>query len=256
MIDAHVHVWRIGAHGCSWPGSDLPALYRDFTLSDYRRATGQVEGVLLVQSQPAAADTQWLLGLEDPLIAGIVGWADLAAPDALQQVAALAAQPCLKGLRPMVQDLAADWYDHANDAALAAMAAQGLVLDALIRPQHLDALARLAVRHPDLAIVIDHAAKPDSAGFDSWKRAIDSIARHANVHCKLSGLVTESAEIAAVAELLWHAFGPGRLLWGSDWPVITLAASLSDWLEMSRSLIPAEHHDAVFGANARRLYRL
>lgn len=257
MIDAHVHLWRIGAHGCTWPGTDLPAIHRDFDLDDFRAAAGgDIEAVLLVQSQEDAADTDWLLSLADPLIAGIVGWADLAAPDAPAQVAVLAAHPRLRGLRPMVQGRADNWYDGANDAALAAMAQEGLVLDALIEPRHLESLERLAARHPDLAIVIDHAAKPQTDGFDSWRRAIDSVAGHANVHCKLSGLVTESADIADAFAVIWRAFGPARLLWGSDWPVVTLAASYGEWREMAHGFVPAEHHSAVFGGNAQRVYRL
>lgn len=257
MIDAHVHFWRIGANGCTWPGADLPAIHRDFDPGDFRAAAGEsVEELLLVQSQENAVDTEWLLGLADPLIAGVVGWADLAAPDASARVAALAAHAGLRGLRPMVQGRPDNWYDTANDAALAEMTRRDLVLDALVQPRHLESLERLAARHPGLAIVIDHAAKPQAGAIGSWARAIDSIARCPNVHCKLSGLVTESAAIADAFTVIWGAFGPERLLWGSDWPVVTLAASYGDWREMARALVPAEHHDAVFGENARRLYRL
>ncbi|MDT8757425.1 amidohydrolase family protein [Sphingomonas psychrotolerans] len=257
MIDAHVHVWQIGRNGCTWPSADLPAIHRDFDLDEYRKVAGEdVRGVLLVQSQPEAADTEWLLGLVDPLIAGVVGWADVTMPDAAEQVTALAAHPRLCGLRPMVQDLAADWYDHTNDSALAAMAEARLVLEALIRPRHLDSLTRLARRHPDLTIVIDHAAKPRLDGFHAWQRAIESAARCPNVHLKLSGLVTETAPIAKVVDVLWRAFGQHRLIWGSDWPVLTLAASYEDWLKNARALISDQHHAAIFGTNAQRIYRL
>jgi L-fuconolactonase len=257
LIDAHVHVWQIGRNGCIWPGADLPSLHCDFDLAGFRDAAGDgIEGILLVQSQTDTADTEWLLGLADPLILGVVGWADLAAPDAAERVTALAVHPRLRGLRPMVQDLADDWYDRANDDALAVTAGAHLVLDALIRPRHLDSLERLAQRHPELTIVIDHAAKPQVDGFDSWVRRIDSIARRPNVHAKLSGLVTETAPVEDAFGVLWQAFGPERLLWGSDWPVLTLATSYGDWLEKARSLVPAEHHEAIFGANARRVYRL
>ena len=104
--------------------------------------------------------------------------------------------------------------------------------------------------------MIDHAAKPDSSDFDSWKRAIGSIARLPGVHCKLSGLVTEDVEIAEAFAVIWDAFGPERLIWGGDWPVVNLAASLGEWLEIARSLIPDEHRPTVFANNARRVYRL
>lgn len=257
MIDAHVHLWRIGANGCTWPGADLPAIHRDFDLADFRAVAGEdIEGVLLVQSQENATDTEWLLGLDDPLIVGVVGWADLGASDAARRVEMLARRPRLRGVRPMVQGLADNWYDLAKDDALAVMAREGLVLDALVQPRHLESLERLAARHPDLAIVIDHAAKPQADGFDSWARAIDSIARHANLHCKLSGLVTESVDTADAFAVIWRVFGAERLIWGSDWPVVTLAASYEDWREMARALVPAGHHGAVFGGNARRVYGL
>jgi L-fuconolactonase len=257
LIDAHVHVWRIGANGCIWPTTDLPAIHRDFGLGDYRATAGEkVAGVLLIQSQEDVADTRWLLELPDPLILGIVGWLDFEAPDAAARIRALAAHPKLKGLRPMVQHRDADWYDRVDDGVWAAMVEASLVLDALIRPRHLDALARLADRHPDLGIVIDHAAKPDSDNFDSWKRAIDSVALRPKLHCKLSGLVTEAVDVVAAFEVIWQAFGPDRLIWGSDWPVVNLAASHGEWLEMARALVPVEHQAAVFGHNARQAYRL
>jgi L-fuconolactonase len=257
LIDSHVHVWRLGENGCTWPTADLPAIHRDFDLVQYRGAAGDaIDGVVLVQSQEDAADTRWLLDLPDALIAGVVGWIDLEVPDAPALIRGLAQHPKLRGLRPMVQDRDAAWYDRVDRAPLAAMEEAGLVLDALVRPQHLDALARLATRHPALTIVIDHAAKPDSRNFDSWKRAIDSIARLPNMHCKLSGLATEDVAIVDAFGAIWRAFGPDRLIWGSDWPVVNLAASLGEWLEIARSLVPGAHQAAVFGGNARRVYRL
>ena len=149
MIDAHVHLWRIGEHGCTWPPPDLDAIHRDVDLPELRAmaAANRVAGVVLVQSQDNAADTDWLLSLaDDPLVLGIVGWSDLHST--------VPSHPKLKGLRPMVQDRATGWYDDpAIDAALAGMADRGLVLDALVRPRHLAALRRLAARHPALSIV-------------------------------------------------------------------------------------------------------
>ncbi|UYY59340.1 amidohydrolase family protein [Sphingomonas sp. S2-65] len=254
MIDAHVHVWQLGRHGCIWPTPDLAPIHRDFTLADYPGDAG----LILVQTQEDARDTAWLLALaQDPRILGVVGWADLERPESIP------AHPKLKGLRPMVQGRAPDWYDRPELAAgFEAMAARGLVLDALVRPAHLPALARLAARHPDLTIVVDHAAKPDFADLPAWSAAIAGLAPYPNVACKLSGLLTELAPGAGPDALrpafdtLWRLFGPDRLLWGSDWPVVTLAASHADWLALAQSLVPAEHHAAIFAANAARIYRL
>ena len=255
MIDAHVHLWRIGEHGCTWPPPDLGAIHRDVELPELRAlaAANGIDGVVLVQSQEDAADTEWLLSLaDDPLVLGIVGWSDLRGM--------LPSHPKLKGLRPIVQDKAADWYDDpAIDAALVAMAERGLVLDALIRPRHLAALHRLAARHPALSIVIDHAAKPDANDLPGWEGAMRAIAERPNVACKVSGLVTEpglTPRIGEVAAIVIDAFGPDRLIWGSDWPVLTLAEDYAPWLAHAQALIAPSARDAVFGGNAGRIYAL
>ncbi|HWU72902.1 MAG TPA: amidohydrolase family protein [Sphingomonas sp.] len=255
MIDAHVHLWRIGEHGCAWPPRDLKAIHRDVELPELRSLalTNEIGGVVLVQSQEDAADTDWLLSLaDDPLVLGVVGWSNLRGP--------LPSHPMLKGLRPMVQDRAADWYDDpAIDAALAAMAERGLVLDALIRPRHLAALRHLAGRHPALSIVIDHAAKPDAADLVGWESEVRAIAERPNVACKVSGLVTEpglTQRIGEIAAIVIDAFGTDRLIWGSDWPVLTLAEDYAAWLAQAWGLIPASARDAVFGGNAERIYAL
>ena len=255
MIDAHVHLWRIGEHGCVWPTPDLDAIHRDVELPELRAlaAANGIDGVVLVQSQDDAVDTDWLLSLaDDPLVLGVVGWSDLRGP--------LPSHPMLKGLRPMVQDRAADWYDDpAIDDALATMAERGLVLDALIRPRHLAALHRLAARHPALAIVIDHAAKPDACDLPGWETEIRAIAERSNVTCKVSGLVTEpglTPRIGEVAAVVLDAFGVDRLIWGSDWPVLTLAGDYAPWLAQAQALITPSARHAVFDGNARRIYGL
>ncbi|HEX7693963.1 MAG TPA: amidohydrolase family protein [Sphingomonas sp.] len=255
MIDAHVHLWRIGEHGCVWPTPDLRAIYRDIELPELERlaAANGIDGVVLVQSQESAVDTDSLLSLAGaPLIRGVVGWADLAGP--------LPAHPKLKGLRPMVQDKDADWYDDpAIDAGLAKMAERNLVLDALIRPRHLPALTRLADRHPGLAIVIDHAAKPEAGDIAGWAAAIRWVADRPNVVCKFSGLLTEPGLAPRMGEIvatLLDTFGTDRLIWGSDWPVLTLAETYEAWLSFARAAIEPGAQDAVFGGNASRIYRL
>ena len=255
MIDAHVHLWRIGEHGCTWPPPELDAIHRDVELPELRAlaSANGIDGVVLVQSQEAAADTEWLLSLaDDPLVLGIVGWSDLRGT--------VPSHPKLKGLRPMVQDKAADWYDDpAIDVALTAMIECGLVLDALVRPRHLPALHRLAARHPALSIVIDHAAKPDASDLAGWEAEMRAIATRPNVACKMSGLVTEpglTPRIAEVAAIVIDSFGHDRLIWGSDWPVLTLAGNYTRWLAQAQALIAPGARDAVFDGNARRIYAL
>lgn len=264
MIDSHVHLWRLGENGCSWPTADLAPIHRDFTLGDLRAVAepAGVDSVILVQSQEEAADTQWLLSLgADPLVAGVVGWIDFGSPNEAEAARDLAANSALRGLRPMAQDRDNDWYDSpAIDQSFEAMAQSGLVLDALVRPRHLPSLRRLANRHPNLSIVINHGAKPNFANIDDWAEQIRAIALCRNAACKLSGLLTELAPgapreaIRPAFDVLWNAFGPERLIWGSDWPVLTLASSYEGWLEQALGLVPASHHESVFDSNARRLY--
>lgn len=258
MIDAHVHLWRIGQNDCIWPTAREATIHRDFEIAELI-ATLDANGVdraVLVQSQESPRDTDWLLDLacDSNRIAGVVGWVDLRDAAA---VVDRAHDAMLAGLRPMVQGRAADWYDDpALDAGFMAMAEHGLVLDALVRPRHLPSLARLAARHPGLSIVIDHAGKPKD--LPEWRAAIEPLAAHPSVHVKLSGLLNEveADEVAGVVETLLALFGAERMIWGSDWPVLTMAGSYSGWLALARDLIPTNDHDAVFGANAGRLYGL
>ena len=266
MIDSHAHLWRLGENGCTWPTPDLEPIHRDFLLDDLRRVAeaAGVDGVVLVQSQDSLADTQWLLPLAtDPLIAGVVGWVDFSATDVPARIRELAHNGAIRGLRPMVQDLESDWYDApVHDPAFATMSELNLVLDGLVRPKHLPSLRRLAQRHSKLSIVIDHGAKPDFHDLAGWRDQIAAIARQPNVTCKLSGLLTElppgapPEAIEPAFRALWDSFGSQRLIWGSDWPVLTLAGRYDSWLAQARRLVPADHHDAVFDLNARGIYRI
>lgn len=263
MIDAHVHVWQIDRPDCDWPGTDLPVLHRDFTLAEWRAQAPDARAIL-VQTQPYESDTAWLLGQAGADVMGVIGWTDLLATDAPAAIDRLAATGPLLGIRPMVQEMAHDWYDDVElDAGVGHLARRGLVLEALIRPQHLRSLERLAARHPALTIVIDHAAKPAIGGeMAGWADDMRALAAHSEVTCKVSGLVTEIVDgrpveaICRVVDELLAVFGPQRLIWGSDWPVVTLEKSYTEWLELARSAIPHADHGAVFGGNAARVYHI
>lgn len=269
MIDAHQHIWKLGQNGCTWPTEEEASIHRDYGLDDFRRKAlpHGVRATVLVQSQEDDRDTDWLLDVaaNDDLIGGVVGWTDLAAPAAPRRIAELARKPKLVGLRPMVQHRDADWYDDpALAAGYRAMAINVLALDALVRVRHLPALDRVAGRYPELHIVIDHAAKPEvgrPGGFDRWHSAIAPLAERANVYCKLSGLLTECGTTPAeatvpYAEAVLSLFGPDRVMWGSDWPVLELVSRYGEWLGMAKQLVPEPAHAAVFGGTAARFYGL
>ena len=273
IIDAHFHSWQLARGDYGWLTPALGPIYRDVAVPDWlaqARPQG-VAGGVLVQAAPTEAETLHLLALADqqPQVLGVVGWVDLLAPDAVARIGALAQQPKLKGLRPMLQDIAdTDWMlQPALAPALQAMATQGLVFDALVQPRHLPNLLTLARAHPALRIVIDHAAKPDIARgqWQPWARDMEHLARQTQAACKLSGLLTEAGPApAAGAAHRWGAhllatFGPDRVLWGSDWPVLELAASYARWWADTQTLLAgcnAAGRAAVLGGTARRVYRL
>jgi L-fuconolactonase len=274
LIDSHQHFWRIGQNGQAWPTPDLAAIHRDFGPADLAAvgAPFDLAGSVLVQSQADDRDTDWLLWIaaDAPLVLGVVGWVDLQAPDAAARIAALARDTKLRGLRPMLQNLTDDAWIAAPglDPALDAMVSHGLSLDALVLTRHLPHLLALSQRRPELAIVIDHGAKPPIAAGDpagAWARGIDALARRPQIHCKLSGLLTEASPaqgpgaLSPYVEHLVSAFGPERLMWGSDWPVLNLAGDYGGWLVMAKALSgltdPADLA-ALFGGTSRRFYRI
>ena len=269
MIDAHVHIWRLGRNGCTWPPPDLTAIHRDHDLTDVVRTTAGtgVEHVVLVQSQESEDDTAWLLAeaAASPVVAGVVGWIDPAAIDVRARVERFQRQGPLVGLRVMAQDRPPEWLvDPALHDLMRHLDEAELALDLLIRPQHLPASVGLAARFPGLRMIIDHCAKPRIAsdGLDAWREAIAPAAEQPNMMCKLSGLITEAAPgepieiLAPYVEAALALFGPARLVWGSDWPVLNLNGTYRDWLDFAHSMIPTADQAAVFGGNARAFYRL
>lgn len=272
-IDAHHHVWQRARGDYDWLTPDLGPLWRDFLPDDLAPllASHGIAGTVLVQAAETEAETAFMLGLaaQHPFIRGVVGWTDLAAQHAPARIAALAAEPKLVGLRPMLQDLPDDDFILRADVqpALAAMAAHGLALDALIRPRHLRRLLAVRAAHTDLRIVIDHAAKPDLAGgdFAQWRADISAVAADGLTCCKLSGLVTQAApgwtpaQLQGAADHVLDVFGPDRVMWGSDWPVLNLASDYAGWVaatEVLLSGLDAAATAAIMGGTATRFYRL
>ncbi|WP_245803102.1 amidohydrolase family protein [Acuticoccus yangtzensis] len=285
-IDAHCHLWRLARGDYGWltgedSGDALAPIRRDFELADLAAVTRRagIHRAVAVQAAPTVEETYFLLRFarETPLVAGVVGWADLSAPDAAATIAALAADPALKGLRPMLQDLPEDdWITRRpTAAALAAMKAAALRFDALVMPRHLAPLLRFLTAHPDLPAIIDHAAKPALAAPPGdprhalWRAGMAALGRETGARVKLSGLLTEMPPVTSAAEAaallrplladLLEWFGPSRIVWGSDWPVLTLAAPYALWDETTTLLLAdlsPDNRAAIQGANAARFYGL
>jgi L-fuconolactonase len=280
-IDAHQHFWKLSRGDYDWlTPQDLPKLYRDFLpehLAPLLERSG-IDRTVVVQASPTDAETQFLLGLAatTPFIAGVVGWTDLESRAAVATITELSRDKRLLGLRPMVQDLADDeWLLRKSIApAIDAMQRGNLRFDALVKPRHLPMLLRFLERHPDLRVVIDHGAKPliASGRLEPWAAQMRRIARQTNVFCKLSGLATESgrqwtdATLEPYIDVLLDAFGPRRLMWGSDWPVLHEAyghaPSGADtpydlWRDTAATLtaqLSSDDRDWVFGKTAAAFY--
>ena len=270
-VDAHHHVWQIARGDYRWLTQDL-SIHRDYTLDDLRPLLGEISATVLVQAADTAAETEFLLAIarqSSGLVRGVVGWADLAHPDAPRRIADLASDAMLKGLRPMLQDIPdTDWVLCPDiQPALKALVGAGLRFDALVQPRHLPVLLQLCSLHPTLPLVIDHGAKPDIAAgaWQPWADDIARLARETPACCKLSGLVTEAAQNWRTEDLrrytdhLLECFGHDRLMWGSDWPVVDLAGGYARWREASETLltgISEPHRDAIFGGTAVKFYEL
>ncbi len=274
-IDSHHHIWRLDRGDYGWLSPASGVLFRDYDLPDLKPLLDvhAIDGTVLVQAAPTEAETRFLLEQADAhsWIEGVVGWTDLAAGDASERVAELAGARALVGLRPMLQDLADPrWILRPGIApALRAMAAGTLVFDALVRADQIDRVTELADRHPHLSIVLDHAGKPamDGEGLANWNRAIAAVAQRPNTRVKLSGLVTEIAagsvadprSLRGVVDELLEAFGPKRIMWGSDWPVLNLTSDYGAWHAKAQTLLAElsdAEQEAIFGGTAIATYGL
>ncbi len=275
IIDTHHHVWDPALRRHAWL-DDLPGLGRRFDLADYEAAS-EGEGItasLLVQVLASTAETEEFLalGAAGGMVAGVIGWADLTRPDIGEELARLRGLPGgdrLAGIRHLVQDEPdPGWLSRADARrGLAAIGEAGLVFDLLVRPAQLPAAVRVTGELGGVRFVLDHGAKPEIARgrMLPWADLTGELARRPNVTCKLSGLVTEAGagwkaeQIIPYAERLLEWFGPDRLMFGSDWPACTLAASYHDVLALARRVLEhlsAAERDAVFAGNARTTYGL
>jgi L-fuconolactonase len=277
-IDAHQHYWQLDRSDYAWMQAPHAAIRRDFMPADLAPLlkAAAVDGTVLVQADATARETDFMLEIAaaTPTVLGVVGWVDFTAGDAVAQVEYRAAQAKLPGLRPMLEFIAdPEWIlQSAFRPVLRAMARHGLSLDALVLPHQLAALETLIRRHPDLPVVIDHGAKPklqawrgNAQALAAWREDMRKLAQHPQVYCKLSGLLTEAggdwqeAALLPVMQSLLELFGPARLIWGSDWPVMTLAGQYSDWVqlcEQALSGLTQAEKQQIYAENAISFYRL
>ncbi len=272
-IDAHQHFWRYSPAEYGWIDDAMAAIRRDFLPDDLAAeiADVPVDGVISVQACHTIAETEWLLSMATthPWIRGVVGWVPLADPSVLPLLERLAANPKLRGIRHVLQAEADAYMDRADfNAGLAQLHRLQLVYDILIYHHQLPAAIRLVDRHPNQVFVLDHIAKPDVRGgtLQPWATNLAELARRPNVFCKLSGIVTEAdyaawsyEQIRPYMETALAAFGPERMMFGSDWPVCRVATSYANWVhtvERFAAPLSASEQQALFAGSAVRAYRL
>ncbi|MGQ0834192.1 MAG: amidohydrolase family protein [Gammaproteobacteria bacterium] len=275
IVDSHQHFWRLDRGDYAWLTPQLGPLYRDYGPDDLAPllAECEVNATVLVQAAASERETLYLFELarSNGFVAGVVGWVDFEAPDAARRIASLVSEGrgLLKGLRPMVQNIDdPNWLLRpALDRAFEATIEHGLAFDALVQPRHLEVLQQRLARHRELRAVLDHAGKPSigERALEPWASDIARLASGTNVYCKLSGLVTECGERCDANVLdpyvahVFSCFGSERVLWGSDWPVLSSRIGYARWYEMARDCVArhaAGSEPHVFGANAMRFYGL
>lgn len=269
MIDAHHHFWNPSRGDYHWM-AETSSLYRNYLPQDFAaiKAKFGIDKTVLVQAAATIAETDYILGLADgtDFVAKVVGWIDFENRADLQHLKRLSKHPKFCGVRPMIEDIAdVDWM-HRDDVqwAYEAIIEHDLTFDALGFPKHLDAFLKLFQRYPKMRTVIDHGLKPAirDGGFDMWAEKMEVIARETHVFCKLSGLATEASagwSTATLAPYIHHiinVFGPNRVMWGSDWPVLTRNGNYTSWLETAKACVDEAHQSKVFGQTAASFYRI
>jgi L-fuconolactonase len=273
VIDAHHHFWHYSAAEYDWIDDRMATLQRDFLPADLTAelAKASVDGAVTVQARQTLEETRWLLELAQSCkaIRGVVGWAPLAAPDFEDSVARLATNPKLVGLRHVVQAEPKGFlHDPSFNRGIRVLQKTGLVYDLLIVESQLEEAIRFIDRHPQQTFVLDHIAKPRIAAgvIEPWRTQIRELSRRSNVSCKLSGMVTEDSwsswsmeSLRPYFDIVVEAFGPDRLMAGSDWPVCLVATSYPRWWQVLHDYFADYSNDersAIFGATATRIYNL
>ncbi|MBT1622845.1 amidohydrolase family protein [Curtobacterium flaccumfaciens pv. oortii] len=270
IIDAHHHLWDPADRPYPWMDDSVAPIRRRFDVDDLRAATQDtgVTRTIVVQAVHDPGETAWLLEQPAP-VAGVIGWVDLTAPDVADRIAAVRALPGgdrLVGIRHLAQDEPdPDWLGRLDVArGVRALAGAGLVFDVLVRAREHAAALALVDAVPDASFVLDHAGKPSIDGGDpAWRGRMTDLAARPNVTCKVSGLFTEAGPdwrdrpVDRYVREAVEQFGPERSLFGSDWPVSTLATGYAKVVQRTTEALAdlsTTEHDAVFGGTAARIY--
>jgi len=286
IIDSHQHFWKYDAHRDAWITEEMAVLQRDFLPAELGAIYKQngIAGCVAVQADQSMDETLFLAALaaEHDFIRGVVGWVDFRADTIQDELEKIQSLPVVKGFRHIIQAEDADIFlvNEKFCHGVGLLASFGFTYDLLVYARQLPALRRFVQRFPQQAFVLDHGGKPDIRGivatgggvignelFSFWKNEITLLAQFPNVFCKLSGLITEAdwthwkfEDIVPFVDVLLEAFGPSRLMVGSDWPVCLLAARqeesflypLATYLEQ----LTKSEQQQILGGTATAFYQL
>ncbi len=273
-IDSHQHFWRYNAEDYGWMAGDRSPLQVDYMPPDMQAllAASGIDGTVAVQARQVVRETEFLLALAEQfdLIRGVVGWVDMRADDVEAQLERFADHPRMVGVRHIVHDEADDRFMLGGNflRGLAALKGHDLRYDLLLYPRHIPVAIEVVKQFPEQPFALDHIAKPfiKDGIVGAWEDDIRRLASFENVYCKVSGMVTEAAwktwtqdDFAPYLDIVFDCFGVERLMFGSDWPVCTLAGSYSQVVGIVETYIAALSADeqaAVMGGNATAFYGL
>lgn len=279
-IDSHQHFWDPARRDYGWlealEGEAARRLQRPIFPEELAPQLGQgrIDSTVLVQAAPTEAEGEFLLALADQhdFIAGVVVWLDMEAADFEQRLARLQQRPRFVGVRPMIHDLAdPEWMLRPGvRRSFAVLQAREVCFDFLVRPPHLPPMLRILDEFPRLRAVLDHIGKPDirARQLEPWRALLKAVSAHPNVFCKLSGMITEAhherwqpADLQPYVRHAVECFTPARCMYGSDWPVCTLAGSYAQVLAALEEALEPLGLDAlgrarIFGGTAAEFYRL
>ena len=273
-IDSHQHFWKFNTTEFGWIDQSMKILQRDFLPSDLENELirENFDGTVVVQARQSLEETKWLLQLaeQNQFIKGVVGWVDLCSPDIDMQLADLSPDKKLVGVRHVIHDEDDDRFMLRDDFrnGIRCLAKYGLTYDLLLFPKHLKNASTLVAEFPDQPFIIDHISKPEirQAILEPWKTDIQVLAKFPNVFCKLSGMVTEALwnnwdqqTFDPYLDIVFEAFGPERLMIGSDWPVCLLGGSYAKVTAIVSNYVgklePATQNK-ILGENCCKFYKL
>jgi L-fuconolactonase len=272
-IDAHHHLWHYQPAEFSWIEDDMATLRRDFLIDDLSRElqVAHIDATVAVQARESIEETRWLLECAQsaPFIRGVVGWAPLEASDLPEILGRFNNSRILVGFRDIAQGKPDGYLDRPEfNRGIQQLTSLNLTYDVLIHERQLIEATRFVDRHPNQRFVLDHAAKPkiSKSELEPWKTNLHELAQRPNVSCKISGLVTEASwthwtldSLRPYLDECVKAFGPDRLLAGSDWPVCLVASTYVQWWDLLTLYFADFSNDEtlrIFGSNAAEFYRL